>query len=415
MKNKKYVFLGQSILGNGGAQIYYLNKIKFLESQGWEVILFTFHTRGKIVYKEFEEYNHYIFPELSLPLYYFTQRAINNVVKQIIAAINFLGEDRIVIESNWFGTAEWAELISQKIRAKHVIYLLSEQNRLEQSYNFFKFKLERGELSGISSNVISNLFAPVELIPQSKVKPILAGCFCLSTPQNVRNIYIDNFNKSDYDYVISYFGRIEKMTTKNLSEVCAFAKIVPEKRVLFIGMGYNNTAELSKFSSVVRMASSNIDIHFIPTDPIVPLSLFELSDVVIASAGCARIALRQRKFTVTIDTDNDEVIGILGLTTQNTTSSHIKSGITLCNILCEILVNRKYEIANLKEDDYESQCKIAINEHLSFINTTSQLEYYKLNNQMNFTFDKYHIRMLFIRILGIRMLELFRKLKNYIK
>ena len=56
MQKKKYIILGQSILGSGGAQIYYVNKKRYLETQGWEVNIFTFHTKGKVVYKEFEDF-----------------------------------------------------------------------------------------------------------------------------------------------------------------------------------------------------------------------------------------------------------------------------------------------------------------------------------------------------------------------
>lgn len=411
MQNKKYIFLGQSILGSGGAQIYYLNKKKFLETQGWKVILFTFHADGKVVYKDFEGYYNNIFPELSLPLYYFTKETINRIVNKVVTIINSAADDRIVIESNWFGSAEWAELISQKIGAKHVIYLLSEQNRLEKSYKFFKFKFERGELSGISSHVIQNLFAPFETIPLSKIKPILAGCFSLSIPKDEVNINIDNLCKENYDYVISYFGRIDKMTPKDLREVCKFAKMVTSKRVLFLGMGYNNISEVYKFQTVIRESPKNIDIRIIPSEPIVPLSLFKISDVIIASAGCARIALRQKKLTITIDTDNDEVMGILGITTQNTTSSTIKSNTTLFDILYDILVAKQYEIADIKEDEYDSQCKVAIKEHLSFVNSTCQLEYFKLNNDINFKFDKYHFRLIVIRLLGMKLIRLIRRFK----
>lgn len=412
-KNSKlYVILGQSILYYGGAQIYYINKKKYLEKLGWTVKIFSFHTVGPIIYSEFNAYRDLIIPELSLPLYYFTASARSRLLGKIESYMDAGSYNEIVIESNWIGSAEWGELLASRLKARHVIYLLSETNQADLSLDFLKYKLDRGELSGISDHVIRSLFQDENEVREDLIHPILAGSFCLSSPSEKEDQVLSNLLYRKLDYTISYYGRIEKLSCKTLSEICDFVKSI-KKDVLFIGLGYNNTQELARFEEIVGGAPDNMRIEFVPAMVNVPKSFFELSDVIIASAGCARVAAQQKAFTITVDTEKDDPIGILGITTSYTTSNPNPTNASLQGLLKDILIQNNYRKDDIDISEYEAAREKAVEEFIKFIEPKNEKTYYDFENRVVMkAFNYFTIRMFVFRLLGFEVVAKLRTIKR---
>lgn len=410
---KLYIFFGQSILGNGGGQIYLLNKKKYLESLGYNVVIFSYHTNGKILYNEFNEYKKNIFPEFEFSLNFFKTSYIKTILNKVLSKIKPLENHEIIVESNWIGSSEWAELLSSKIKAKHVIYLLSEHNYAEYSLDFLLYKHERKEISAISEIVIKEVFNKINNFCLNDFSVISAGCFSLSNPQNLpyRKFEII-LNKANADYVISYFGRLEKLKPKYISEIINISNKYPSKKFLFVALGYNSEFEIKKFNSIISLKPNNLEINFFETVTIVPKFFFDLSNVVIASAGSAVISALNDKITISMDVNTDFPIGILGINTKETTFSHIQLNISLSKVLEDVLIYRKYSSKNIDMSHIKSIHEKSKKKFIDFIRLSNKKYYYDFRTRSNnFRFSKSEIRRILIRLIGIKNVILYRKIR----
>lgn len=410
---KKYIFLGQSILGNGGGQIYLLNKKKFLESIGYDVSIYSYHIDGEVMFEDFSIYKPLIFPEFQFGLSYFRKHHIQKILTKVLSYVDIIQHDEIIVESNWIGSAEWGELIASKLKAKHIIYLLSEHNCSGNSLNFLRYKHGKKEISAISENVIKEVFASVCDFSLNEYSVISAGCFSLSYPQKIACPELDSiFNNNNADYIISYFGRLEKLKIKYVTEILEFANKYNGSKILFIAMGYNDSVEICKYQSVVAHTPKNLDVRFVKMQAILPEQFFNVSDVVIASAGCAVISSINNKLTISMDVNTGEPIGLLGITTKQSTFSETCSEKSLCELLEDILIKKHY---NNKKINMSHISSIHINAKklfLDYIKVSSDGCYYDFEKERRtFKFSKSEIRRFFIRTIGMKNVILYRNLR----
>lgn len=410
---KKYIFLGQSILGNGGGQIYLLNKKKFLESIGYDVSIYSFHTDGEVMFEDFCIYKPLIFPEFQFGLSYFRKHHIQKILTEVLSYVDNIQYDEIIVESNWIGSAEWGELIASKIRAKHIIYLLSEHNCSGNSLNFLRYKHGKKEISAISETVIREIFDSVSNFSLNEYSVISAGVFSLSYPQKINCTELESIlNKSKADYIISYFGRLEKLKNKYVAEIQEFANKYNGCKFLFIAMGYNDTAEITRYQSVLTHIPKNLDVRFVKMQVILPELFFYVSDVIVASAGCAVISSINNKITISMDVNTEKPIGLLGITTKQSTFSETSSEKSLCELLEDVLIKKHY---NKKDIDMSHISSIHINAKklfLDYIEASSDGNYYDFEKERRaFKFCKSEIRRFFIRTIGIKNVILYRNLR----
>lgn len=409
---KLYVFFGQSILGNGGGQIYLLNKKRYLESIGYDVIIFTYHTNGKILYKEFEEYEKNIYPEFEFSLNFFKKSYVQKILNKILVHIKSIEYPEIIVESNWIGSSEWGELASSKLKAKHIIYLLSEHNYVGYSLDFLLFKQKRKEISAISETVIKEVFINDKDFCLNDFSVISADCFSLSMPQDILYEELSGvINEINADYVISYFGRIEKLKINDIVEIIKFANKFPERKILFNALGYNTKFEIKKFNATITIKPANLYIQFFEIIPIVPKLFFNLSDVIIASAGCAIISALCNKTTIPLDVNTDLPIGILGITTKQTTFSNIEINTSLSKVLEDVLIYRKYSPKDIDMSHIKSIQEISKKKFIDYISSSDKC-YYDFKMRCNeFAFKKSEIRRILIKLVGIRNVVLYRKIR----
>lgn len=412
---KEYIFFAQSIKDNGGGQIYYLNKIKHLRSLGWVVQVISRDYKGEIVYNDFLPYKNNVIPEIGFSLCYFTKKDIRKITTKILTIIGDTHNKEIVIESNWIETSEWAEVIARKIEAKHVIYLLSEQNKIGFSSDFLRFKLLRNEVSSISTHVTTNLFQDKSLLDNYKWLSIPASCYSLSTPQNVECPELVKIkNSSQYDCIISYFGRIQKMTIKDFNQVMQFSLINKTLNIGFIVLGYNSENEVARFDTIINNKPDNLNIFFLPMMQTLPKDFFNFSDVIIASAGCAMIAAYEKAITITIDTDTDEPIGILGITTGQITFSNIHHNNSLYGLLCDILIVKKYKKSSIDTKLFNKDFLKAKEMFLKFISFDKNLKYYDFSTRrIPMSLNKNYLRMYLVKLFGVQNIIKYRKIRYH--
>jgi len=410
---KKYIFLGQSILGNGGGQIYLLNKKIFLESIGYDVSIYSYHTDGEILYEDFKKYKNMIFPEFQFGLSYFRENTIQKTLKKVISFIDKSQYDEIVIESNWIGSAEWGELIASKVGAKHIIYLLSEHNNRENSLDFLKYKHAQKEISAISETVIREIFDDTNNFSLNEYSVISAGCFSLSYPQNISCSELECiFKNNDADFTVSYFGRLEKLKNKHIEEIQKFANKYNTYKVLFIAMGYNDSVEICKYKSVTDHNPKNLDVKFVRTQIVIPKMFFNLSDIVIASAGCAVISSINKKITISMEVNTGDPIGVLGITTKQTTFSQTVTEKSLCEMLEDVLIKKLYFIKDIDMSHVKSIHSNAKKTFIEYAGTFGGGNYYDFEKSRRiFKLNKSELRRFFIRLIGINNVILYRNLR----
>lgn len=416
---KLYVFLGQSILGNGGGQIYLLNKKEYLESLGYDVIIFSYHTKGEILYSQFELFKNDIFPEFEFSLNFFKPSYIKKILSKILLRINPLQYSEIIIESNWIGSSEWGELLSSTVRAKHIIYLISEHNYAGYSSDFLMYKHLKKEISAISENVIKELFTNVNELKLNEFSVISAGCFSLSYPQNIPCKELEviiNDTDANTDYIISYFGRLEKLDILYIREICNVANKYPNFKFLFIALGYNDKSEICRFNSITSIKPSNLEIRYLEIMAMVPRLFFDSSNVIIASAGCAVIAALNHKLTISMEVNKKEPIGVLGITTKQTTFSDIKTNVPLSVFIEDVLINKRYLEKDIDMSHIKSIQEISRVKFIKFAESYKDNDYYDFKKRQynNNILSKSEIRRVLIKIIGVNNVVKYRKIKyNY--
>ena len=137
-----------------GGPIYNANKIRFLESRGWNVVVFPTDS-GNIYIKPLEKYNNMSCGFVHFPPYIFRKKQVEKFVTKMADAIPASNE--LIIETGTDYTALWGELLAKKIKARHIVMFLDEKNENINAYSssFYEFKYKRNELYSISETIFS--------------------------------------------------------------------------------------------------------------------------------------------------------------------------------------------------------------------------------------------------------------------
>ena len=104
-----------------GGPIYNTNKIRVLEEEGWNVIVFPTDS-GKIYMKPLEKYNNRACSFLNYSPYIFKNKTIDCFMNEMTSKIPKSNE--LIIETGTDFTALWGELLAKKIGARHIVMFL---------------------------------------------------------------------------------------------------------------------------------------------------------------------------------------------------------------------------------------------------------------------------------------------------
>lgn len=342
---KLYIFLAHTIGGLTGSATYVRNKMKWLENKGWSVIVFdgTGANNTPVIIEEFKQFENNRIKELYFSPSVFWKNKINNILNKITSRIP--QSDLIVIESNNPNLAMWGELLASRLCAKHIIYTLGEKDRIrsDKEFDFFNYKASNEELFCIDSKAVTQLFNGYK----NNINP--ENHYWNASNSAPVEYYkfapIDSFKKNGK--YIGYFGR-EKTYLKNVIEgIIKFAIKHANIEVFFVLLGVKSLSD-----EYVSMLStlSNLQYQCIEAQPIIPRQFFDLCDVIIANAACARIAFEEGCKVISMNVETDKPLGILGYTTNEISfeSTEYRDGRNIDVLLEEILVNDSLRIVEPK-------------------------------------------------------------------
>lgn len=336
MRDRLYVFLTNTLGGCSGGAVYVRNKVEWLQKEGWSVEVYDSggQTRDEVLFKELKPFDKNHIYELYYHPSLFTRTRRETVINKISRCS--CEASTIVIESNTIILAEWGEIIASKVKAKHLVYLIQENLVIqsENQYVFMKYKADYNELFSINPQAYKLLFSRFGEVSSPEDHYWQAG--------NASPI-IDMASKIDSlppaDITISHFGRKKDYFNYMVREVSKFANVYPNKKIhlLLLGIEYFSNKEFDLSDNLLVFPLGSINP--------VPSSFYEVSDVIIATAGCASMSFRYGARVISMDTSNDIPLGILGWTTLDRTyrSSDNNNVKSLSELLKEVVVDKRFE------------------------------------------------------------------------
>ncbi len=331
---KTYLFLAHTIGGLTGSATYVRNKMDWLRDHGWNVVAFdgTGDKNSQIVIEAFLPFEQNRIKELFYPPSMFCKLKRDCIINRIISQLPEC--NGIVIESNNPIMALWGELLSSVLDAKHIIYLLGEHEVIssEKQYDFYKYKCQNDELFCIAPKVVSSLFEKFN-------SNIEADRYYWDASNSAP---VDNIVCPELDiiepahYNIGYFGRIKPYTDEVVRNIAVFSKHHSQQTVNVVFLGVD---ELTSSQSAT-LNLSNVNYYLIKSQSIIPQKFFQLCDVIIGNAACARIAFQAGSKVISMNTKTNRPLGLLGYTTDQISfeSERYKDGRELNTILEDVLI-----------------------------------------------------------------------------
>lgn len=377
---KLYIFITTSLKVAGGSQCYTAAKAKFLEENGWKVLVFFQGDRvqkNKFLIDFFNKFLDCDITGLSNPPYTYPSWLRNKILCRMLDLIgDFKAYDQIIIETHENSYSQWGELLASKTHAKHFVYLMNERFRgpymaYDIKIDFYKFKYYRKEIIG-GKRVVSRLFDGFEY---SEYEDLPDYVEIDEAPiQDVENLRISNINRCDWN--ICYIGRGEKSYVPYIiNDIGKLAGAYPDKSIQMIfvsvvDMHRKLIEEISQKYNNLRI----IELGFLHP---IPQSLFEKVDVVIAGSGSARHSVEAGALVLVADPETNKSNGILGYETMSLLYKEKDAIVTdFYEALIRVLVDR----VHLKlKNNYPPKkgVKETVQKQFELYNRSSQkIEYY---------------------------------------
>ena len=335
---QKYVFFTNSMGGYSGGPSYVCNKLKYLREYGWDVAVFdsTGDGNAKIELKVFKEFESNRYQEL----YYYPQLLRESRRERVIAEIiEKIGTfEEIVIESDGPQIAIWGEIIAKRIGAKHIVFILSENLIIDNQslYEYLKFKANRNEMFSISVNAYKKLMSKFETA-------IDAENHYLSALTNVpiEDVVCEELSQlGKSKFTIGHLGRYKSYFKYMFQNVADFARLHQNEAIDFVLLGVDSVSQ-----ELQDILPFNLYLKCISSRRPIPKRFYDITDVVIATAGCAGASFRNGAKVISMDVFNNNPLGVLGYDTIDTNirSNNNHYNLSLSETLENVLVKKKYE------------------------------------------------------------------------
>ena len=314
---KKYVFITQSISGVTGNQRYVNNKCKLLRENGWEVIVLWNYNISPVELEHVKCFDNkkYIHHELKFYPSWFSTRGRRKVVDRLASIIG--RAEQIVIESNKLELGAWGELLAKKLRCKHINFVTTEGLSIcnKATFDYCYAKLLKNEFFNINTASVTRFFSNFVTIEHPE-KYYLGENYPVSV--EVKEYPFPAFDDMPQaDYTITHFGRYKKYVPNLILELNQFAFNHPDKQINLFLIG---DAQLQN-SFETSFNQPNVNVSFHSEVITVPKQIFEKSDVIIATAGCASLAAEYMPNVIAMDIKTLEPLGLLKRTTLDTNAS----------------------------------------------------------------------------------------------
>lgn len=298
--------------------MYIRNKVLSLRENGWmvDVIL---AQRGKAKLSELQEFD-FVIPELSFEIFNYSKKTKERVINEIVNRIQIDFPDEVVIESTCISESSWAEAVAERLGAKHISFLLQEENIVRNSgmQKFFAFKHARKELFGISETSLQMMFESFS--PISKEESYWLPAYCNNVEADVDSPFIHQMNSLNYDYLIGMLSRLDKpFVLPAITDFYQYAQKHQDKKFVLLLMGDapKDFDALEQIKKILNRQVSNVTLIATGYMYPVPTRLMEKCDAFFTSAGSSWTCMRSGVPTITYDGNDLKPIGILGRTTMN--------------------------------------------------------------------------------------------------
>lgn len=408
---KKYIIIIPSIINMGGAQMYVRNKVVYLQENGWKVDLISAQS-GKVYIPELRQFN-CIIPELCFDYYLFSKKKREHIVDSLVGRILDYDYDDIVIESTCIPACTWAEVLAERCNARHLAYLLQEDNTLttETEQQFVKFKFDRRELASIADPSAYNIFASFSPISMQQSVECRLPAYCSNVEEDIHSEWIDIIKAIKYDYLIGCLSRLDKpFIMPAVNDFICFAEAHSDKQMLLVMMG--GAPEGSNFEKDIRKIVSKVEnVELIVTGYLFPVSikLLAMFDAFFSSAGSAAVCMRTGIPTVSYDCNDFKPIGVLGRTTKHSLfRDDSELPLNLCSLLDEIVVKKNFS----REASTHELNKPDFTSHDQFLHLMSkEKQYFSFSNPKMGASEKKLAFML--RLIGAKAYAKLGRIKRY--
>lgn len=337
-----YLFLTNDITGVGGGQIYLAVKSEHLLVQGWDVEVWSY-TGGKVVIPQLQKYEENVLPGLSHRYSTATAAMHSRVMDEICSHVD--GE-RVVVESYSLDMAMWGEAIAQRLSERmqtaHLWYNLVENARSPggKEREFALFKWSQGLFRGITS---SSLHLMLPEIPDGE-----GGLYSLGVGEgNIRDVgFPSEWDvERNEDFVILSVGRLDKPYIQDmLTETAAFARRLESEgksvRLIMVGDTRDTYRKRRLRETVAGIYGLNVE-WWGEVWPM-PRAIYDRADIFVGLSGAAEEAAAEGLPTVILDSNDHQVIGLLGETTHHELyRSADESPLPLREVMCDLFRQRE--------------------------------------------------------------------------
>lgn len=396
------------IRGVGGGHIYTLSKMHYLERLGYDTLFFHANDTTDIIrieeLKQFEKCydNHFYFPS-----YFFKEKEQNKVVERLIKEYIPTADEykTIIIESQTTVVSTWGEVLSKKLCAKHLVYLLDEHPRISNSlmFSFNDFKLKRHELAGIGKNSLSEMFSPWQVLKDNERYYLKAH-----TPKPLANLDFDINDIPSGDYIIGSITRLEKKFLYPALEVVKqFAEDHANKTIVILIIG--GEIGTNKNEKAIRQLFKNTaNVKVVITGIIYPLpvKLVKIPHVFLSTSGACLSSIQLGKVTIPFDIHDGKPMGISKYTTNEILFREKgKTEPNLYDLLTDVLINKTYPETDVL---YNGEEIVNYDDHMTFVEEyQEEAQYFEFDYGMLDEKQKRNARM--VRLFGPKASQLLYK------
>ena len=398
-----YVFMMRRVHGVDGNIQYVFNKKRFLERKGFRVFVWSAE-KGRIVVDAMRPYEKAILPSLFFCPSIYPPRIREAELEHCLQMLP--SRNDCIIESNTPVGSVWAEWAASRLQCRHLVFNLHERHDYRKDMReFFRFKLARHELFGITENSVPLMLGEEtgRVSPETRIRAL-----CTNSIDDVA----DNTSPlldPHADYTIGSIGRLEKgCVPAILDGIGRFVASMPGKKFNVVLIGGCRGRKLER--SIRHRFDGVSNVRFVMTGNMYPIpdALVRNIDVFVSTAGAAKATYRRGRPTITVHPLSGEVVGVLGLDLmpQERSMYSASSTLTLPTALHRVLLDRP--VIQYPPSDREAYQRIMDTEferQLAFAGEKTAKEYYPEEKLLRIGTPFLHhpgiVRAL-VRVFGIR-------------
>ena len=375
---KAYVIITLNLCAMHGANMYIYNKTEYLKQNGYRVYVYSAE-QGEILIGGLKEYKGLQSPCLRFYPGIFSCDKVQRIISDICINIDAAHCEEIIVESTNIYSALWGEILAQKLKCKHLVFILQERfDFSEPEKEFLRFKLKRKELAGINEFSVGKMLED-ENIPFDKSMQVSA--YCNNTIDECKD-EISKRLKPDAYLTIGSIGRLEKPYVLPLAEQLSFyckSHSGSLFNIVFVG-GTRNIKQIDRITHIFKECS-NVNLVLTGAQFPIPRSFVDNCDLFISAAGSAYATYCCGCPTITLNPSTGGLIGIPGLTIQEGEYTIYTSNYPVSEIgsMIDYLMNNLDKIKHsdiFSDGTYKKQMEDEFYRQLSYVGHSSHKEYF---------------------------------------